>query len=504
MPVNYNFKRGHKVPQWSWLAQFPQGVSSPGAANVYDGSRYIYWNLQYGSTGSASTTQIHRYDTWSNGWQYLISPPNSFNGLDFEYDAQRNIMYFLVGNSTTEWRYFNPGIATTPSILGTTAGALASTGALTAILPVAATTGASLDASSDADVPENLTVRGTGDDTQRITGTAAAGTTTTTITDTTAEFHAGLIGSYVRFTSGAQVGEGRVITAVPSATSVTVAAFGGAAAAGNTFVVETPGGVNYGARATIGLAATGGTTNTLVKTGAGWPTNIYRDAEVVIVGGTGVGQRRRIASNTTDTLTFASASASVTASKTGVLAAAPDATTVFMIMPSPDFLYYNSNTTTLYRIEVGSATPTWTAVTGSMPNAPSGGASTFRAPSFAPFAVIAFRGAGTSNVYRYDTGLQTWATLPAIWGSETLNTGADVARMPGRHRFYVSAQSTQRNYLYNPVVGTLEPVTLQPYAAPAAYDGKRSRYIKTADGVEYIYHLRAGGQEFFRIPLEWL
>ncbi len=82
--------------------------------------------------------------------------------------------------------------------------------------------------------------------------------------------------------------------------------------------------------------------------------------------------------------------------------------------------------------------------------------------------------------------------------------GSSVARMAGRHRFYVTSAGTTRNSMYNPVTGLLEPVTNHPYANPGAYDGKRSRYIRTPDGAEFIYHLRAGGQEFFRLTLEWM
>jgi hypothetical protein len=37
-----------------------------------------------------------------------------------------------------------------------------------------------------------------------------------------------------------------------------------------------------------------------------------------------------------------------------------------------------------------------------------------------------------------------------------------------------------------------------------AYDGKRASVITSPDGAQFLYILRAGGQEFFRVPLEWL
>lgn len=49
--------------------------------------------------------------------------------------------------------------------------------------------------------------------------------------------------------------------------------------------------------------ATSGTDQTLVKTGAGWTVNAYKDKAVVITSGTGSGQVKYILSNTADTLT---------------------------------------------------------------------------------------------------------------------------------------------------------------------------------------------------------
>lgn len=49
--------------------------------------------------------------------------------------------------------------------------------------------------------------------------------------------------------------------------------------------------------------ATGGSINTLVQAAAGWSVNAYQNLAVVITAGSGVGQIRKILSNTSDTLT---------------------------------------------------------------------------------------------------------------------------------------------------------------------------------------------------------
>lgn len=498
MAVNYNNKKGTHLASWHWLNQLPTGVSQPGTSNNYDGFRYIYWLIQTGSSTAASTLSLLRFDTWTNGWQYLgNSPTSGFSGAEMEYDPVRNVIYFSIGNNVTTCYFFNLN-TTAITIGGVTAQPYAFSGTLPA-LPAAANTWAALDHASDGDLPQFLTVRGQTAD--RTTGVATGASTATSIVDTTAEFHAGLVGCYVRFTSGALSGQSRVITAATQ-TALTVTAFGGAPAANDTFVVEVP-----GSRPTPitdpanGLAATGGNTSTLIATGSAWPVNVYRDSDVLIVAGTGAGQRRRIASNTIDTLTLAS---TVTGNaRTGAFATAPDATSRFRIVPSEDFLYYATTSQALYRADVAATTLTWAAQV-SPPAVFGVGGQVMRTPSFAPFSIVATRGANTNTAWRYDIGLQTWATLTTLWGAELLTTGATTVRMPGRHRFIINIGATQRLYIWNPVVGTLEPITYFPYIAPAGYDGKRLRYVRTADGVEFLYAVRASGQEHFRLPMTWL
>jgi hypothetical protein len=68
--------------------------------------------------------------------------------------------------------------------------------------------------------------------------------------------------------------------------------------------------------------ASGGSTSTLVDSGSGWTVDAYADYYAYIYDGTGVGQSRRIVSNTADTLTLASP----------VLDAAVDGTSKYIIV----------------------------------------------------------------------------------------------------------------------------------------------------------------------------
>lgn len=74
----------------------------------------------------------------------------------------------------------------------------------------------------------------------------------------------------------------------------------------------------------VGLAqsgtASGGSSTTIIQTGAGWTTNAYQNMIVLTTGGTAPNQCRKITSNTTDTLTCSPA-----------FAVAPASTTTFKI-----------------------------------------------------------------------------------------------------------------------------------------------------------------------------
>jgi hypothetical protein len=484
MAVDYNFQAQVDLPAWQWLSEFPSGVSSPGTSNVYDGTRYLYWAIQYGTTGTgASTSALWRYDTISNGWQFLANLTAGNAGIDMEYDPVRNIVWLTIGGSTTEWHFFNIN-QTSLTLCGTTCGAFALSSAISVVLPTAASTGASLAMPNDVELAASFD-----------SGTAAAGCTTTTINsaNTPDTFLAGIVGLQIRFTSGAASGQKRVITGVSDPDTLTVSrAFTSAPAAGDSWVIELP----------ADTAAAGSTTSTLVTTG-GLPTNAYANADVIITGGTGGGQRRRIASNDGTSLTLA---ATTTGNpRTGAWTTAPDATSTYQIVPSSDFLYYipANGGTGLWKVDVQATTPTWTALAAA-PAAISGGANLMHPASSAPFRLLAMRGNGSANFYFYDPGTNGWSTQSVFSASETFTTGASSALIPGRRKVIVQRDGSQRCYTLDLVTGQLDAAGWIPYAAPSGYDGHRLRYVKTASGVEWIYAMRAGGQELFRVALEWL
>lgn len=80
-----------------------------------------------------------------------------------------------------------------------------------------------------------------------------------------------------------------------------------------------------------GATATGGSSNTIVDSGAGWTVNAYANMYVNIDGGTCSGQTLRIASNTSDTIT--------TEGTSTWSACTPDATSVFDVQTAMNEAY---------------------------------------------------------------------------------------------------------------------------------------------------------------------
>lgn len=76
------------------------------------------------------------------------------------------------------------------------------------------------------------------------------------------------------------------------------------------------------AHGTPAARATGGSTLTIARSGAAWRADELRDMWVCMTAGTGAGQSAKVASNTADSITF-----------TKALHIAPDATTMFVVLP---------------------------------------------------------------------------------------------------------------------------------------------------------------------------
>lgn len=288
--------------------------------------------------------------------------------------------------------------------------------------------------------------------------------------------------------------------------TVTIAGGGlsGAPTVGNTYFVEYP----------QGLATATFATTTLVDSTQNWIPNTYRDSDVIITSGTGAGQRRRIASNTSTTLTLSSATTGNT--RTGAWTTQPASDSTYKIVPSSDFLYYAPGTTNaIYRIDLNTNNndTTWSSA---LPNNGfaigtfTAGSTLMHGKKVAPFSLFMTRGV---TMYRYDIGAQGWSTVLTTAGyaavtsmgpaDSVATTGSTAAVMYDHNRIALHVNGSTRLLAVRLADGFVEPLATLPYAAPATYDGKRMFYAKSIDGVPWLYFQRAGGGEFYRCALEW-
>jgi hypothetical protein len=132
-----------------------------------------------------------------------------------------------------------------------------------------------------------------------------------------------------------------------------------------------------------------------------------------------------------------------------------------------------------------------------------GGGNVMWAEYIGAFNLIAVRGNGTATFYQYSIGLNTWSTLSTRCGAETFNTGASSTIWDGQRKLIIQKESSTRMYALNLATRELEPLVTMPYASPSTYCGRRARLVNTPEGIQWLYMQRAGGAEFFRVPLEW-
>jgi len=65
----------------------------------------------------------------------------------------------------------------------------------------------------------------------------------------------------------------------------------------------------------------------------------------------------------------------------------------------------------------------------------------------------------------------------------------------GKRKLLIHKGGSNRMYWHDLPTGLLEPAMTMPYAVPGAYDGKRMKILKSADGVDCVYGMCPGGQE---------
>jgi len=575
MSWSSNLRKGTDLPTWDWLSMQPDSLSYHGSTLAYDGFRYYYMINQTGTTTSTanSTTTLWKYDTWTDGWHRIATMTSCGSGGDMVYDPVRNVLIIQNGGTTTTLQCFSLNTSATlangnTQISGVTFNPYTNT-TLTPALTTTNVNGGQMALVEDISTVEPFA-----------TGTVTSGTSTTVFNDAISNclVNAGHIGCAIRFTSGNNSGQRKIISNVTYTKGTPVFTIASGTAATSTITVNNATGISVGMSVTgrgigynaevssivgttitltvpntttvsgtiqfvadiviitvssaftntpafgdaytveypQGTAVAGSTSSTLtIATDQTTPnTNTWRDADVIILSGTGAGQRRRIASATGTTLTLAGTTTGN--ARTGNWTTTPDNTSTYKIVPSSDFVYSTpgNGNTLAYRLDINTNTTaqgSWTAITAP-PASFGNGHQLFHGRKLAPFSLFAMRGGSNRQVYRYDIGLQTWTEISPALGSgnayigplETFSTGSHACGLWDFNRIALHVNGTTRLYAMRLTDGFIEPLATLPYAAPASYDGTRMDNVVSLDGVQWLYFQRAGGGEFYRLALEHL
>jgi hypothetical protein len=321
-------------------------------------------------------------------------------------------------------------------------------------------TGASAVANN---ISATITVTGATTYTYSAPGSTAAWTiaaqSTTVLRDAskawTTNEHAGRICTVMgAFTANGQTPATMIQIASNTANSLTFVATTTAPVVGNRYVISdrTPIG-----SLDEGIATGTQSTTTLQDTGKAWVVNIWAGRRVKFLGGTGQGQELIITSNTSNTLTFATATAPVTAATSySILTQPPRGVGIELVIP------YNTSRT--------------------------GGDIRY---------VYVPRGGATIGWDVIDITNNSMILVPLGQQFETLTTGSMYC-YDGRDRIYFCKDATNRLYYLDVPTGVVYPAGQSPYVVGTAILGNRMDIVTTQDRLKFLYVNRHSNIEMFR------
>lgn len=252
-----------------------------------------------------------------------------------------------------------------------------------------------------------------------------------------------------------------------------------------------------------GNASAGGATS-LTNGAKAWTVNQWSNYQIRITAGTGLGQIRKIASNTATALTVATGWTTV-----------PDATSAYVIEGNDDDLYIMGNgAVTLYRYSISGNVTTTLAPVAARAAAPSTGMSghwvfgvTEDARWAAESAIIngqriySFRGGNTGAMDYYDIALNTWVSgVVYAPGAETFFTGTKYVY--AGNFLYIHKDATGRWFRYSfaqqSMIGIGTNVSPQgaAVAGDTAYD-----IVEPETGIRFLHMILNSSQVHMRCML---
>lgn len=249
-----------------------------------------------------------------------------------------------------------------------------------------------------------------------------------------------------------------------------------------------------------GQATAGGAT-TLTNSAKTWTVNQWTNYQVRITGGTGVGQVRRITSNTANTLTVASA-----------WTTNPDATSTYTIEGDEDALYLlGNNVVTMYKYSISGNS--WATITPGVARggalAVGGGANWIYNVSDKAWKdenaiqngryIYSFRGGGVATLDVYDIAANSWSAKIYTPQVDTFNTGSCYDY--DDDFILISKENTGRIFRFIIAENRLIPFSTLMYPQGTAIVGDKMWTKTITDGstiLKWVYHLRHTGAELFR------
>lgn len=248
------------------------------------------------------------------------------------------------------------------------------------------------------------------------------------------------------------------------------------------------------------------TTTVLTLTGPTWTVNQWANSQLRVTGGTGAGQILKIASNTANTLTLATA-----------LTTALAADSTWVIEGSDDYLYLlGNNNVAMYRYSRSGNSWSTLAPGTVRAAAPGAGFSAVWPHNVNDAAwtnasaikngryIYSMRGGGSGTLDIYDIALNTWSNAWAYGQlGEAFGTGS-AFEYDGGDYIYVNVSGGQRFSRFNLVANRMEPLSMLSYPQSTAVVGDKLFVASYKDGgttLKFLYALRNSGSELFRLML---
>ena len=114
--------------------------------------------------------------------------------------------------------------------------------------------------------------------------------------------------------------------------------------------------------------------------------------------------------------------------------------------------------------------------------------------------IYSFRGAGATNLDRYDIALNRWDAITYINATETFTTGSSYDYDSGR--IYARKDAVNRFFYYDVVGNAIRPLTRNLTPDGAGVVGDKLFTVTVVDGaneLNYIYTLQNSGALMYRM-----